>query len=74
LTFLNFYSLFSVPLISLLYKKFFEPFNSGKKIGKIDMALFAISNFHLFPKDWLIRTSLVKSLLSRLGLPKSHEN
>ncbi|MEG0781902.1 hypothetical protein [Carnobacterium sp.] len=93
---------------SLLNKKFVEPFSSGKKIGKIDMALFAISNFYLFleelthknwpdkkfvepvrpgrkienskksrsslfwefiffPKDWLIRTGLIKSLLSRLA-------
>ncbi|MEG1046443.1 hypothetical protein, partial [Carnobacterium sp.] len=34
-----------------LNKKFVEPVSSGKKIGKIDMALFAISNFYLFLEE-----------------------
>ncbi|CAD5899214.1 hypothetical protein CMALT430_230012 [Carnobacterium maltaromaticum] len=43
----------------------------GKKIGKIDMALFAISNFYLFlegltHKNWPDK----KDLFSRLGLAK----
>ncbi|WP_201731689.1 hypothetical protein [Carnobacterium maltaromaticum] len=36
---------------SLLYKKFVESGSSGKKIGKIDMVLFAISNFYLFLEE-----------------------
>jgi hypothetical protein len=34
-----------------LNKKFVEPVSSGKKIGKIDMAFFAISNFYLFLEE-----------------------
>jgi hypothetical protein len=28
-----------------------EPISSGKKIGKFDMAFFAISKFHLFLEE-----------------------
>ncbi|WP_180949123.1 hypothetical protein [Carnobacterium maltaromaticum] len=32
-------------------KKFVEPVNSGKKIGKIDRTLFVLSNFYLFLEE-----------------------
>jgi hypothetical protein len=32
-------------------KKLVEPISSGKKIGKIDRALFALSNFYLFLEE-----------------------
>ena len=35
----------------IIYKKLIEPVSSGKKIGKIDGALFATSNFYLFLEE-----------------------